>query len=271
MASGGALLVPVAMAVRVGVIHSSPMARAVDVRMAVPVSGRVGVYPDDVHGVPLPASSIPSFAVPDRQRAAVLEQRGGRLFGGRGGLLLAVLPLVEVGADEVDDEGGERGEHGDEPREGEAPPGGVREAGVGERVLRVVQHVDEPRGQDHPRRERLGEHEEPAGGRAPATATATATPPPADERDGDPGRAGDEDGRDGHHLEPQSRRLVAALLVLVTAAAHHRVAARRRHRRCHSITPKRQLRASTMGLADKNQKQKNKKSPPIERYLRFGG
>jgi hypothetical protein len=72
MASGGALLVPVAMAVRVGVIHSSPMARAVDVRMAVPVSGRVGVYPDDVHGVPLPASSFPSFAGPDRQGAAVL-------------------------------------------------------------------------------------------------------------------------------------------------------------------------------------------------------
>jgi len=161
---------------------------------------------------------------------------GGGGFRRVGAVLLA---FVHVRADEVEDERGERGEHGDEAREREAAPGRGGEAGVRERLVRVVQHVDEARGQDHPGRERLDEHERPAGGggggegagggggssSAPAAAA-------ADERDRDAGRAGDEYGRDGHHLEPQRRRLVAALRV-IGVGVRRAAAACRGDRRCH--------------------------------------
>jgi len=50
-------------------------------------------------------------------------------------------------ADEVDDERPEHGDHGDEPWERESAPGHGREAGVRERIVGIVQHVHESRGQ----------------------------------------------------------------------------------------------------------------------------
>jgi hypothetical protein len=83
-----------------------------------------------------------------RERAGGLEQ--GRSFliadTGLGGVMF--LALVQARGDEVSDE------QCDEPREREAPPRGLREAGVGECVGCVVQHVRESRGEDHTRRER---------------------------------------------------------------------------------------------------------------------
>lgn len=141
---------------------------------------------------------------------------------------VVLLALVHMRADEVEDERPERREHGDEPWEREAAPRRGGETRVRERLVRVVQHVDEARGQDHPGRERLYEHERPTGGGGGGGSMPVAAA--ADERDRDAGRAGDEYGHDEHHLKPQRRRLVAALHLI---GAARRVAARRGDRRCY--------------------------------------
>lgn len=141
---------------------------------------------------------------------------------------VVLLALVHMRADEVEDERPERREHGDEPWEREAAPRRGGETRVRERLVRVVQHVDEARGQDHPGRERLYEHERPTGGGGGGGSMPVAAA--ADERDRDAGRACDEYGHDEHHLKPQRRRLVAALHLI---GAARRVAARRGDRRCY--------------------------------------
>lgn len=153
---------------------------------------------------------------------------------------VVLLALVHMRADEVEDERPERREHGDEPWEREAAPRRGGETRVRERLVRVVQHVDEARGQDHPGRERLYEHECPTGGGGGGGGSMPVAAA-ADERDRDAGRAGDEYGHDEHHLKPQRRRLVAALHLI---GAARRVAARRGDRRCyHHHRESREIRA----------------------------
>ena len=93
-------------------------------RVAVPVRGSVRAHAHDVHGVLLVASPVPPIDVAPRRERAILEQRRrdvlSRAAIGSGGLFLlaAVLLLVHVRADEVDDECPERGDHGDDPVNG---------------------------------------------------------------------------------------------------------------------------------------------------------
>jgi len=113
---------------------------------------------------------------------------------------------LEVGGSgEVDEEREQRADEGEEAREGEVPPGPARGDGaVGERGVRVGEHVDERGGEDDPRRVALDEEQ------APRVVGAAAEG--ARERDGeaDADGAGDEDGEQGPRLEPRGRRAVAA-------------------------------------------------------------
>jgi hypothetical protein len=136
---------------------------------------------------------------------------GRRLLGDRlvVGLLLAgadVAVGLEVGGRrEVDEEREQRADEGEQPREGEVPPGPARGDGaVGERGLRVREHVDERGGEDDPRSVALDEEQPPRVRRA--------APERPRQRDGeaDADGAGHEDGEQGPRLEPRSRRAVAA-------------------------------------------------------------
>lgn len=113
---------------------------------------------------------------------------------------------LEVGGSrEVDEEREQRADEGEETREGEVPPGPARGDGaVGERGVRVGEHVDERGGEDDPCRVALDEEQ------APRVAGAAAER--ARERDGeaDADGAGDEDGQQRPRLEPRGRRAVAA-------------------------------------------------------------
>ena len=179
----------------------------------------------------------------------LVARRGGRRNErGSGGCLdarglVAVLGLVEPGGEEVEHERGERGGHGDEPGDREPPPRHGGEARAGQRGPGVVEHVDEPRGQDDPGGERLGRQE-----RGAVRAHRAALP--AHERKADAEHPGHQDRRHGHLLEPQRRGVVTAprplrtLLLHLVRAAHGRE--RRHHKLCaHAPRPCRLI--STLG------------------------
>jgi hypothetical protein len=88
----------------------------------------------------------------------LLVADGGGAHGGGGAVLEVDAREVACG-DGVDDERADGAHHGAEPREGEVLPRPAGEAVGRELLERVGEDVDEPRGQDDPRRERLDEEE----------------------------------------------------------------------------------------------------------------
>jgi hypothetical protein len=180
--------------------------------------------PEERHVVPVRFGAVPGSA--RRQVLLVVVQEGallgahfagefkdGGFFGNRGvwRLLVAVAAAavavgLEVGGGgEVDEEREQRADEGEEPREGEVPPGPARGDGaVGEGGVRVGEHVDERGGEDDPGRVALDEQQAPRVVGAP--------PERPRERDGeaDADGASDEDRQQGPRLEPRGRRAVAA-------------------------------------------------------------
>lgn len=147
---------------------------------------------------------------------------GGLLGGGDWGVGLVGrrrrrrrLPLLRVlvvavgfevgGGGEVDEEGEERADEGEEAREGEVPPRAARGDGaVGERGVRVGEDVDERGGEDDPGGVALDEEE---AARVPGL---PAERPRERHGEADADGARHEDGEQGARLEPRRRRPVPA-------------------------------------------------------------
>lgn len=181
---------------------------AVAVGVAVVVRGGVGVGHDDVEA----AAAVFFFVL-------LVAGRGGEQTDGvllilrrlpRIAVLLLVLPLVELGADEVNDEGSQGRDHGEEAREGERRPGEAGEAGIGQRLLRIGEDVDESRGEDDAGGEGLGDDEG-------ARFRSEESPARSHQRKRHSGDARDEDNRDGDHLQPQRCLVVPAFRRLAAA------------------------------------------------------
>jgi len=143
-----------------------------------------------------------------RRRAAmaavVVRDRGAGL-----------APAVEREHERVHHEREHGGEHGDERREGELRPGPPRQAGRGEVVEGVREHVHVARAEDDPRREGLDDGEEVAVG-------AERRHGAGGERQAHAEHAGEEDRRDGDQLQPQrpGDAVASPARVRAAAAAH---------------------------------------------------
>lgn len=102
---------------------------------------------------------VPAVAVVDVRRRRRLLLLLLLVADGGGGAVLEVDAREVARGDGVDDERADGAHHGAEPREGEVLPRPAGEAVGRELLERVGEDVDEPRGQDDPRRERLDEEE----------------------------------------------------------------------------------------------------------------
>lgn len=183
--------------------------------------------PEERHVIPVRVGAVPrgvrrGVLLVVVQEGALLgahfagEFEDGGLLGDRGvwrllvAVAVAVAATVAVGLEvgrggEVDEEREEGADEGEEPREGEVPPGPARGDGaVGERRLRVGEHVDERGGEDDPGRVALDEEE------APRVVGPAAERPRERDGEADADGAGDEDGQQGPRLEPRRRRAVPA-------------------------------------------------------------
>ena len=148
---------------------------------------------------PRPRGDVPvsvSVAVPvPVRRALVVGDRGARAPAGG---VAAPLPVVEGEHERVHHEREQGGEHGDERREGEVPPGLLGQARRGEVVEGVREHVHVPRGEDDPRREGLDDDEEVAVGPERGDGA-------GEERQAHADHAGHQDRRDGDQLQEAQR------------------------------------------------------------------
>nr|CAD1820435.1 unnamed protein product [Ananas comosus var. bracteatus] len=196
---------------------NTPCVLTAVVVVAVAVRRRVRAHLDDVHRVAAFGGALVLVLIHgwlrrrhDDGALLVVLCCGVGLGGGSG----AVLALAELGGEEVEDEGGEGGGHGDEAGEGEATPGEAEEAGVSECGLGVVEHVDEARGEDGACGEGLGEGEEAA-----LRAQEAPPLPPRPQRDRHTHHPRHQDRRHRRQLQPQRRRIVAAPLLLLRRAA----------------------------------------------------
>ena len=162
---------------------------------------------------PRPRGDVPvsvSVAVPVPVRRALLV--GDRGAGALAGGAAAPLPVVEGERERVHHEREQGGEHGDERREGEVPPGLLGQARRGEVVEGVREHVHVPRGEDDPRREGLDDDEEVAVGPERGDGA-------GEERQAHADHAGHQDRRDGDQLQAQRLADVVARAVHVGVGA----------------------------------------------------
>lgn len=193
-------------------------ARAVAVRVAMAVRRGVGVHADDVHGFLVLAArgrrhllDLDLCRRGDSHSSLLVCLRHRRRRRLRLSPLLPVLPHVELSAEEIENQSSQRRHHRDEPGERELRPWPAREARIGEGILPVGEHVDEPRGEDDPGGEGLDQDEH-------ARVRSQEPPLPPYQRDRDSQHARRQDHHDRHQFQPESVRVVPADVGLAVGA-----------------------------------------------------